>query len=72
MINVIGAENYSGPAVYEGLEDVLKMEHVFVHLYGKAETRPGRKMGHMTILSRDRVDLVHQVNKLKRMLIVKS
>ena len=72
MINVIGAENFSGPAVYEGLEDVLKMEHVFVHLYGKAETRPGRKMGHMTILSRDRVDLVHQVNKLKRMLIVKS
>ncbi len=72
MINITGAESFSGPAVYEGLDDVLKIDHVFVHLYGKRETRPGRKMGHMTILSRDRVDLVHQVHKLKRMLIVKS
>ena len=72
MVNVIGAERYAGPAVYEGLNEVLKMDHVFLHLYGKAETRPGRKMGHLTIISRDRIDLLHQVNKLKRMVTVKS
>ncbi|RYG37256.1 MAG: 5-(carboxyamino)imidazole ribonucleotide synthase, partial [Chitinophagaceae bacterium] len=48
MVNIIGAEGHSGPVKYEGLEEVLKIENAFVHLYGKSETRPGRKMGHVT------------------------
>lgn len=72
MINLIGEENYSGPAIYEGLEDVLKTENVFVHIYGKKETRPGRKMGHITILSKDKTDLLFHANKIKHSLKVKA
>ncbi|MFM2138306.1 MAG: hypothetical protein RJA57_613 [Bacteroidota bacterium] len=68
MINLIGADGHCGPARYDGLEDVLKIENAFVHLYGKAETRPGRKMGHVTIVSREKSELLHQSNKVKHLL----
>jgi 5-(carboxyamino)imidazole ribonucleotide synthase len=72
MINILGAEEFSGEVKYEGLEDVLKIENAFVHLYGKKQTKPGRKMGHVTILSRERQDLLYKSNKVKRTLIAKS
>ncbi|MCB9233042.1 MAG: 5-(carboxyamino)imidazole ribonucleotide synthase [Bacteroidia bacterium] len=50
MVNLLGEEGYAGPARYQGLDEVKKIPGVFVHLYGKAETRPFRKMGHVTIL----------------------
>lgn len=53
MVNLLGAPGYSGPARYVGMEEILAMEGVKVHLYGKAETRPFRKMGHATILAPD-------------------
>jgi 5-(carboxyamino)imidazole ribonucleotide synthase len=65
MVNIIGAEGHIGNAVYQGLEEVLKIENAFVHLYGKAQTRPGRKMGHVTILSKEKQDLLHKANKVK-------
>jgi 5-(carboxyamino)imidazole ribonucleotide synthase len=68
IVNIIGAQGYSGEVVYEGLEDVLKMENVFVHLYGKKHTKPGRKMGHVTIISNDYQDLTHKANKIKHTL----
>ncbi len=52
MVNIIGAEGFSGAVRYEGLEETLRIENAFVHLYGKKETKPGRKMGHVTILSK--------------------
>lgn len=72
MVNIIGAEGYSGEAHYEGLEEVLKTDNAFVHLYGKKQTKPGRKMGHVTIISKEKQDLLHKANKIKRALIVKS
>jgi 5-(carboxyamino)imidazole ribonucleotide synthase len=72
MINVVGSENHIGEAVYEGLDDILKIENCFVHVYGKKETRPGRKMGHVTILSNEKQELIHQVNRIKQMLKVVS
>jgi 5-(carboxyamino)imidazole ribonucleotide synthase len=72
MINLVGAEEHKGEAKYEGLEDILKIENCFVHIYGKKETRPGRKMGHVTILSNEKQELVHQANKIKQMLKVVS
>jgi 5-(carboxyamino)imidazole ribonucleotide synthase len=54
LVNIIGAENHEGEAFYDGLNEVLKMENVFVHLYGKSKTKPGRKMGHVTILSNEK------------------
>ncbi|MGZ8516793.1 MAG: 5-(carboxyamino)imidazole ribonucleotide synthase [Chitinophagaceae bacterium] len=72
MVNIIGAEGFSGEVKYEGLEEVLKIENVFVHLYGKKQTKPGRKMGHVTILSKEKQDLLFQSNKIKRTLLAKS
>jgi 5-(carboxyamino)imidazole ribonucleotide synthase len=72
MVNIIGAPGYSGKAFYEGLKDVLKIENAFVHIYGKAETRPGRKMGHVTVLSPEKQELMYQGNKIKHSLIVKT
>jgi 5-(carboxyamino)imidazole ribonucleotide synthase len=72
IINIIGAENYSGNAVYEGLEEVLTIDNAFVHLYGKKQTKPGRKMGHVTIMHSSYHDLTHKANKVKNLLKVKS
>lgn len=68
IVNIIGAEGYSGDVLYEGLDEVLRMENVFVHLYGKLQTKPGRKMGHVTIMSKDYQDLTHKANKIKHTL----
>ena len=68
IVNLIGEENYRGKAEYAGLGEVLKIENVFVHIYGKKETRPGRKMGHVTILSNERQHLIHIANKIKQTL----
>jgi 5-(carboxyamino)imidazole ribonucleotide synthase len=72
IVNILGAEGFSGKAVYKGLEDVLKIDNVFVHLYGKQQTKPGRKMGHVTILSNERQELIHQAMKIKQLLKVVS
>lgn len=72
IVNLIGADGYTGDVLYEGLDEVLKMENVFVHLYGKTTTKPGRKMGHVTIMSQDYVDLTHKANKIKHTLKVIS
>jgi len=72
MINIVGAAGHTGDVVYEGLDEVLQMENAFVHIYGKKQTKPGRKMGHITILSNEKQDLLHKSNKIKRSLVVKS
>jgi 5-(carboxyamino)imidazole ribonucleotide synthase len=68
IVNLLGAPGYIGEAIYEGMEEVLKIENAFVHLYGKKETKPGRKMGHVTILSNDYQELIFQANKIKQKL----
>lgn len=72
IVNLLGADNYSGTAKYQGLEEVLTMDNVFVHLYGKTVTKPGRKMGHVTILSKDYQDLTYKANKIKHLLKIIS
>ena len=66
MVNIIGAEGFTGNVQYEGLGEVLKMENAFVHLYGKKQTKPGRKMGHVTILSAEKQDLLHKSNRVRQ------
>ena len=70
IVNIIGEEGYKGKAIYDNLEEVLGIDNVFVHLYGKKETRPGRKMGHVTILSNERQHLIHVANRIKKTLKV--
>lgn len=49
MLNLIGEKGHDGPVYYEGLEEILKIPGVHPHLYGKTQTKPFRKMGHVTI-----------------------
>ena len=70
IVNLLGAEGHSGDAHYEGLDEVLQMDNVFVHIYGKKQTKPGRKMGHVTIISREKQDLTYKANKIKHALKV--
>lgn len=53
MINLLGEKGHEGPARYEGLDIALKESGVYVHLYGKAVTKPFRKMGHITVANED-------------------
>jgi 5-(carboxyamino)imidazole ribonucleotide synthase len=53
MVNLIGAEGHSGRAVYEGMAEFLAKRGVYFHLYGKSNTKPNRKMGHVTIADPD-------------------
>jgi len=51
MVNLLGEKGYIGDVVYDGLEKVLCQPGVYVHFYGKAQTKPFRKMGHATVVS---------------------
>ncbi|MCZ2444475.1 MAG: 5-(carboxyamino)imidazole ribonucleotide synthase [Flavobacteriales bacterium] len=51
MVNITGEKDHQGVPYYQGMEDVLIMEGAFVHLYGKQQTKPFRKMGHVTLLA---------------------
>lgn len=72
MLNLIGEEGHSGPVQYQGLADVLAMKGVYVHLYGKHETKPGRKMGHITVLGENKKELLEKAVALKNMIKVIS
>lgn len=72
ILNIVGEDGHSGPAFYEGLDDVLKIENAFVHIYGKAQTKPGRKMGHVTVIGNDRSELTYKAHRIKHLLKVKT
>jgi 5-(carboxyamino)imidazole ribonucleotide synthase len=72
MVNLVGAEGFKGDVFYNGLEDVLSIPNVFVHLYGKQQTSPGRKMGHITIMGDDVSILMEKAILVKQQLTVIS
>ena len=72
MVNLIGVDGCTGDVKYEGLDEILKIENAFVHLYGKKQTKPGRKMGHVTIMSREKQDLTYKANIVKHTLKAKA
>ncbi|MGY5352254.1 5-(carboxyamino)imidazole ribonucleotide synthase [Wenyingzhuangia sp. IMCC45533] len=53
MVNLVGAEGYEGDVIYKNITDILKIDGVTPHLYGKKITKPFRKMGHVTIVNKD-------------------
>lgn len=69
MINLLGEKGFEGAAEYEGLQEVLKLDGVYIHLYGKKFTKPFRKMGHVTIMDDDRQKAIDKArfvqNKIK-------
>ncbi len=72
MLNLVGAEGFSGKVIYEGLDKVLQLPKTYVHLYGKTETKPGRKMGHINVLANSREELMEKLIQIKAMVIVKA
>jgi len=72
MINILGEAGYEGLAVYQGIEKVLECPGVYVHLYGKALTKPFRKMGHVTIVDADREKAIEKARFVQKTLKVIS
>ncbi|WP_306353641.1 5-(carboxyamino)imidazole ribonucleotide synthase [Flavobacterium sp. '19STA2R22 D10 B1'] len=65
MVNLVGAENFSGNVIYENIETILSWDGVTPHIYGKKETRPFRKMGHVTIVNEDIAEARKIAEKVK-------
>jgi len=53
MVNLVGDKHYEGEVIYENIEQIMEMDGVTPHIYGKKITRPFRKMGHVTIVNKD-------------------
>ena len=51
MVNLVGEEGFSGPVTYQNIDKIMAIDGVTTHIYGKRETRPFRKMGHVTIVN---------------------
>ena len=72
MINLVGEENFEGDVYYEGINDIIALEGVKVHLYGKNKTKSFRKMGHITIFD-EHIDLAKtKARKVQKMIKVKA
>ena len=65
MINLLGEKGHTGTAIYEGLSELLNHTHVFPHLYGKEQTKPLRKMGHITITGNSIEEVKETAEKIK-------
>ncbi len=70
MINLLGEPGYTGEAKYQNLEHILAEPNVYVHLYGKTQTKPMRKMGHVTILAEDAATALSKAQAIKQQLKV--
>jgi 5-(carboxyamino)imidazole ribonucleotide synthase len=53
MVNLVGEDGFSGNVIYKNIETILGWNGVTPHIYGKKQTRPFRKMGHVTIVNQD-------------------
>ncbi|MCS7004809.1 MAG: 5-(carboxyamino)imidazole ribonucleotide synthase [Cytophagales bacterium] len=72
MINLLGEPSHEGEAAYIGLEKVLQLDQTYVHLYGKHQTKPYRKMGHITVLGTNRQQLLEKIHFIKGLIKVVS
>ncbi len=72
MINLLGEKGFEGPAVYEGLEEILRLDGIYVHLYGKKFTKPYRKMGHVTIIDDVREKAIEKARLVQETVKVKA
>lgn len=65
MVNLLGAKGYIGDAVYDGIDKVLSLPGVFLHFYGKQQTKPFRKMGHATVVNSSLEEAKEIAKKIK-------
>ena len=60
MVNLVGEQNHTGDVVYQNIEEIMAMDGVTPHIYGKKQTRPFRKMGHVTIVNQN-IDTAREI-----------
>jgi 5-(carboxyamino)imidazole ribonucleotide synthase len=70
MVNLLGEQGHSGPARYQGFDQLMGTPGIFVHLYGKKVTKPFRKMGHITVIDTSMEALKKKANFVKETLKV--
>ena len=72
MVNLVGSEGYHGAVIYKNIETIMRIEGVTPHIYGKKETRPFRKMGHVTIVHEKINEARNLAEKVKKLIKVIS
>jgi len=72
MVNLVGSEGHSGPVHYKNIENILALEGVTPHIYGKRDTRPFRKMGHVTVVNTQMEKARHLAEQVKKSIEVIS
>ena len=72
MVNLVGEEGFSGPVIYQNIEKIMAIDGVTPHIYGKKETRPYRKMGHVTIVNENMAEARKIAEEVKKSIRVIS
>ncbi len=72
MVNLLGEKGHTGKVKYEGLTKSMAIPGVKIHIYGKKQTRPFRKMGHITVVACSTEQAKKYAAKVKEILKVKS
>jgi 5-(carboxyamino)imidazole ribonucleotide synthase len=72
MINLLGEPGHEGAVLVEGMDEALAEKGVYLHLYGKKNTKPFRKMGHVTLLGEDIQEVKAKANRIKALIKIKS
>lgn len=72
MVNLVGEKGYSGPVIYQGIEKAMEQSNVSVHIYGKSNTKPNRKMGHVTVTDENLKNGLKKAKSVKNLIKVKT
>jgi len=72
MVNLVGAEGHEGNVHYQNMEQIMAMNGVTPHVYGKKQTRPFRKMGHVTVVNEDLAEARKIAEEVKKTIKVIS
>ena len=72
MVNLVGEKGYSGPVIYQGIEEAMEQSNVSVHIYGKSNTKPNRKMGHITVTDENLKNGLKKAKSIKNLIKVKT
>ena len=72
MVNLVGEKGYSGPVIYQGIEKAMEQSNVSVHIYGKSNTKPNRKMGHITVTDENLKNGLKKAKSVKNLIKVKT
>ena len=72
MVNLVGKEGFYGPVAYKNIDQILVIDGVNPHIYGKKQTRPNRKMGHVTIVNENLNEALKTAEQVKSIIEVIS